>query len=411
MTIGVNGFIGERLTEAREARGLMTQTALADLLKAQNVSVTKSAISLYENNLSDPRPEMVGELAKLLGVKESFFFLSLPKMPSNPIFWRSRQMTIRDKRTIAERKFGWSKWIIDQYLKNYMDMPPLQFPGRNETSVPNNPANLTDDQIEEIANIARQFWGLGKAPIDNMIALLENNGIMLTYGTVNSEKLDAFSNKSEYDCSYHIFLSTDKKSAVRTRFDAAHELGHLILHSHLPKSYFTEKNHSLIERQAYRFASAFLMPKDSFRRDVWMTSIEAFKVLKEQWKVSVGAIIHRCDDIGLFGHDETKAQRLWIKYKREWKTIEEDNFDYENPQLMKRCIDALLEAKVKTKSQILFDIPFSQHDIESLLNLPEDYLSEDFGELRHFPTVRVKPPEKFYGGGEVISLEDRRKGS
>ncbi len=265
MTIGVDSFVGGRLTEAREARGIMTQSSLADIL-----SVSNNTINGYENNKSKPRPEMVSDLAKVLNVKELFFFQALPFTEPNTVFWRSRHTTTKERRTIAERKFGWTKWLIDNYLKSFMDMPVLNLPTKGDLGIPNDPKNLTDEKIEEITLLLRQFWGLGRLPIDNVTALLENNGILITYGLVNSEKLDAFSNVSEYDNSFHIFLSSDKKSAVRSRFDAVHELGHLILHSHLPSSYFNEKNHMFIENQANRFASAFLLPYESFKKDVWI---------------------------------------------------------------------------------------------------------------------------------------------
>jgi Zn-dependent peptidase ImmA (M78 family)/transcriptional regulator with XRE-family HTH domain len=404
MTMGVSGFIGERLVEAREAREIMTQSALAGLL-----GVSNRAISQYENNKISPRPEIVTELANLLKVKESFFFMPLLQKEPNPIFWRSRHVTVKDSRTLARRKFDWSKWLIDVYLKTYLDTPELNFPSRKETNVSDNPKCLTDNQIEQITLIVREFWGLGLLPIDNMCALLENNGVLLTYCILNSEKLDAFSNQSEYDGSFHIRLSTDKGSAVRSRFDAAHELGHLILHSHLPASYFNDKTHNLIESQANRFASAFLLPAESFKKDIWMPSIEAFRALKCQWKVSVGAMIKRCDDIGLFGDDESKVQRMWLKYKRDWRAIEQDDIAFEQPQLMKRCIDTLLDARVKTKSQILFDVPFNQNDIETLLNLPEGYLSEDFGILKHFPVIKSVGEASTPASGQVIPFDNKRK--
>lgn len=405
MTIGVDGFVGERLIEAREASEIMTQSALARILDVSN-----NTISLYENNKSSPRPETVTRLSSLLKVKEWFFFMPLVRRESNPIFWRSRHVSVKDSRTIARRRYEWSKWLIDRYLKSFMDMPELTIPTRKDTGVPDDPKALSDNQIDKIAGIARQYWGLGLLPIDNLIALLENNGLMLTYTVLNSDKLDAFSNVSEYDGSFHVRLSKDKGSATRSRFDAAHELAHLLLHTHLPKSYFNDKTHSLIEHQANRFASVFLMPADSFKKDVWMTSIEAFKALKTQWKVSVGAIIHRCDTLGLFGDDDSKVRRMWIKYKRDWKAIEDDNLDFETPELMKRCVDALLESKTKSKSQILFDVPFLQNDVEALLNLPEGYLSESFGELKYFPTIRPEASQgRPIGMGQLVSMEDRRK--
>lgn len=404
MRIGVENFIGSRLTEAREARGILTMTSLADLLKK-----SKNLISLYESGKSKPSPQMVAFMADKLEVKESFFFMPLKVNKLNPIFWRSRHSSLKHSRTVIERKFGWAKWIIDNYFKSFMDMPTLNIPDRKELGITDNPHDLTNEKIEDITLRLREFWGLGIFPIDNVTALLESNGFLITCGYVESEKLDAFSNISEYDSSYHIFLGLDKESAMRSRFDACHELGHLLMHAHVTEGQITDKMHRLVEDQAHRFASAFLMPEASFRRDVWMTSIEAFKILKRDWKASVGAIIKRCDDLGLFGEDENQVRRLWIKYRREWQSIEQDDLPFESPQLMRRCVDALLDSRVKSKSQILYEIPFTQTDIESLMSLPEGYMNEDYGELKTFP--KMKSPEQrtlSLSSGQVIPFSNKR---
>lgn len=405
MTVGVDGFVGERLVEAREASGIMSQSDLARLLDVSN-----QTISLYENNKSSPRPEMLSRLASLLKVKEWFFLMPVVHRETRPIFWRSRHVSVRDGRTVARRRYEWSKWLIDGYLKSFMDMPELTIPTRKDLGVPEDPRSLTDSQVDKVASIAREYWGLGLSPIDNLIALLENNGLMLTYTVLNSDKLDAFSNISEYDGSFHIRLSKDKGSATRSRFDAAHEVAHLLMHAHLPKSYFNTPTHTLVEHQANRFASAFLMPAESFKQEVWMTSIAAFKGMKPDWKVSVGAMIKRCDDLGLFGDDDAKVRRMWIKYKRDWQAIEEDDLEFEPTELMKRCVDALIDSKRKTKSQFLFEVPYLQNDVESLLNLPEGYLSETFGELTFFPTIKKSPSEgESLVAGQILSFPDRRK--
>lgn len=404
MRIGAENFIGERLTEAREAKGILTMTSLADLL-----GKSKNLISLYEANKSNPSPQMVTELANALGVKESFFFMPIPKKKCCPIFSRSRHNSTKHARTVIERKFGWAKWIIDVYLKTYMDMPTLNIPNRKEIGVPDDPRDLTVERIEQIAQSCRDFWSLGVFPIENVTAVLENNGILITCGFVESDKIDAFSNISEYDGSMHIFLGLDKGSAMRSRFDAAHELGHLILHSHLNEDYISDKLHRLLEDQANRFASAFLLPAVSFKKDVWMTTIEAFKILKREWKVSVGAIIKRCDDLGLLGEDENKVRSLWIKYKKRWEEIEEDDLEFERPQLMRRCIDALLETKTKTKSQILYELPFPRSTVESLLDLPDGYLTEEYGELKQFPKIKIEETSTGFAGGQVISFIEKKR--
>ena len=363
-------------------------TSLADQL-----GVSTNAISQYENNLCKPRSEMVLEIAKHLKLKEAFFFKPFPIRGTNPIFWRSRHAATKANRVKAERRLGWVKTITDEYLKSFLDLPPLLLPSVKDLGVPDDPKNLTDKDIERITLLCREFWGLGTMPIPDLTTLLENNGLLLTCGELNSEKLDAFSNVSEYDHSFHVFLGTGS-SAVRSRLDAAHELGHLILHSHLPKEYLEDKDktkkHSLIERQAFRFASAFLMPAESFRADVWMTALEPLLSLKERWRVSVAAMIKRCDDLGMI--DETHVRRLWISYNRRWKQAEplDDEIPIESPRLLKACFNLLIDAKLKTKAEILHDLPYSQRDIETLINLPDGYLNDDFGQLRQLPSVKVK---------------------
>jgi Zn-dependent peptidase ImmA (M78 family)/transcriptional regulator with XRE-family HTH domain len=400
MTVGVNGFIGERLREAREARELTTQSSLAGLL-----GVSNNTISLYENNSSNPRPEMVASIAELLKVKEAYFFTPLPKQ-TNPIFWRSTHATTKDKRTIAQARFGWMK-LIDAYLKQFLEMPKLNVPDRKEIGVPACVDDITDELIEHITLQCREYWNLGKTPIQNMTAVLENNGIMVSFGSLNSDKLDAFSNESEYDCSFHIFLGTDKQSGLRSRYDAAHELGHLIMHSHLPQKVFLGKNHSFFERQAHRFASAFLMPRPSFKNDVWMTSIEALKTLRSRWNVSVGAMMKRCDDIGLYGEKDTS--RMWITYRNNWRKIEDDNFVFEQPQLLKRSLEMLISENIRTKSQVLYDLPFMEKDIEEMLNLPSGFFKEDFGELKQFPTVKDEHKQRDFEFGEVIKYDFKKR--
>jgi Zn-dependent peptidase ImmA (M78 family)/transcriptional regulator with XRE-family HTH domain len=404
MTIGVAGFIGERLTEAREARGLMTMTSLADLL-----GVSTNAVSQYENNFCKPRHEMVLEMAKKLKLKEAFFFKPIENRIQNPVFWRSRHAATKASRVVAKRRLAWIKAITDDYLKHYLELPTLALPAQKDLGTPSDPKKLSDEKIEQIAVRCREFWGLGTMPIQDLTAFLENHGLLVTCGELDSEKLDAFSNVSEHDRSFHIFLGIGR-SAVRSRFDAAHELGHLILHSHLPREYLEDKDktkkHRLIEHQAFRFASAFLMPAESFGGDVWMTALDPLLSLKERWRVSVGAMIKRCDDLGML--DESHARRLWITYNRRWRKLEplDDSIPFETPQLMKRCFDLLVESKIKSKAEILHDLPYSQHDIETLMNLPESYLDDNFGEVRQLPSIR--PRVASGDGGKVIKFDTRK---
>ena len=105
------------------------------------------------------------------------------------------------------------------------------------------------------------------------------------------------------------------------------------------------------------------------------------------------------------------ARRLWINYNRAWKQKGEDLDDkvpFEAPQLMKRSFQVLIDSKVRTKAQIVYDLPYSQRDIESLMNLPEGYLNEDFGELRQLPTVKASSESPADTNGKVIPFGSKR---
>ena len=87
----------------------------------------------------------------------------------------------------------------------------------------------------------------------------------------------------------------------------------------------------------------------------------------------------------------------------------DDQISFEAPQLMKQCFDLLIESKVKTKSEILYDLPYSQRDIETLTNLPEGYLDEDFGQVRNLPTIKADTETVTRTtNGQVIDFESKR---
>lgn len=78
---------------------------------------------------------------------------------------------------------------------------------------------------------------------------------------------------------------------------------------------------------------------------------------------------------------------------------------------MKDSVDALLNSGITIKQQIRHELPFTQTDIERMLNLPDGYLSDDFEKAIEFPKIRVR--ERVVNGeSEVIHLDnDVRKNS
>ena len=124
---------------------------------------------------------------------------------------------------------------------------------------------------------------------------------MLNKQYINQSKTDGFSqiiNEKAY-----IFISANKECAVRSRFDLAHELGHLVLHRNVEED---EQGSNCIERQADYFASEFIYPSDVFIKEIQTLplSFETFIMLKEKWKISIQAIVRKCKDLELISDDK-----------------------------------------------------------------------------------------------------------
>jgi Zn-dependent peptidase ImmA (M78 family) len=89
-----------------------------------------------------------------------------------------------------------------------------------------------------------------------------------------------------------LVVLTADKTLDRQRFDAAHELGHLVLHIE------EEAGNRILEEQAHMFAAAFLMPQALIKNDL-PSRLEwsVFRSLKEIWGVSVQALLRRAKDL------------------------------------------------------------------------------------------------------------------
>ena len=80
-------------------------------------------------------------------------------------------------------------------------------------------------------------------------------------------KIDAFSQRTLIDDG-NVFLycgGARRKPKGRIFFDMAHELGHILLH---PWSESLDLIFKSRENQTNRFASAFLLPKESFLQEI-----------------------------------------------------------------------------------------------------------------------------------------------
>lgn len=388
MRIGTPGFVGARLTEARQARGL-TGTDLADL-----IGVSPQSVSQYEHGKQSPSPEMIELISGKLNMPLAYFTRPIRHTEINPIYWRGRTTATRAARDRAEIRLVWIREILD-YLAGFFDFPHLDVP--KIPDLPKDFRQIDTDIIETASAYVRMHWRIPEGPMPDLLLEMENNGIVVSRIIVGAEKLDAFSQWSSVYRIPFVVLGRDKASAARQRFDAAHELAHLVLHNNVdPKRLNSAADYKILEDQAHYFASAILLPADAFINALWMPTLDGMLALKDSWKVSVGAMIKRCKSLDII--DDEGEKRLWINYNRRgWRKAEpyDIKIEKERPRLLRRSISQLISEEEQSVSQILAAIPIAPRDIEELCDIDPGTLTGDTAEVRAMPVLktRVRPPE------------------
>lgn len=364
MLLGNSVIKPDRIRQARIARGY----SLVEL--SEQVGVSKQAISQYEKGVSKPSDEIVRRLVDSLSLPYNYFTEDLNgSSEGSTVFFRSKKTTRKKDKEALKIQFEWIN-TIKKYFGQYVTFPETDLPNLDSFFQDNHEMDF--DTIEEIAMSLREYWGLSDKPIDNLASLLEEKGFILTSFKLGSSKIDGFS--AWFDSKPYIVVGSDKGSSSRRRFDLAHELGHLILHSWVQSDDIVKKEISeRIEKEADRFAGAFLLPAESFANDMVSISINHLFNLKPYWKVSAGAMIYRMSDLDIV--TENQLRYLKMKMRPYWrKEINEDKIYFEEPSLFKIVIEIIKEHGIKTSEDILREIPFYKKDIDSMCNLPIDFL-------------------------------------
>jgi Zn-dependent peptidase ImmA (M78 family) len=381
MTARTPGFQALQLTRARLARGL-TRIALGEAVQRSAPTVSK-----WESGQQTPDPAALAALAEVLRVPRDYFLATPFEPGTRPRFFRSMANATKRARERIEQHLLWLQHI-GHALQEWVDLPAPDVPdlGAGDFRL------LRECDIEEVAFRVRTHWGLGRAPIPDMLLVLENAGIVCGRCSFGAPSIDGVSHWSSADDRPYVLISSDKRTAVRSRFDAAHELGHLVLHRHVdPGALAYRDEFKELENQAHRFAGAFLMPDDGFADELPEVSLEAFRVLKPRWKTSIGAMIYRCKDLGLIS--ETHAGRMFKSSSaRGWARGEPDDevLPIEQPRLMERSIRLLLTQGGFSVERLLAHLRLAPGDIEALAGLPAGMLSNRGAHIALLPTPRLK---------------------
>jgi len=316
-------FDPARLELARKYRGF-TKAELAE-----EIGVSAAAVSQYELGYAKPSPAVVAKLTLSLGFPLQWFSQGRPvvRVDTAGAHFRSLRTTSQRERehAFAQAEFTWE---IAQALERRVRLPVLHLRPTKQ------PADAADSAIEEYAAQVRKAWDLSRGPIPNMVRLLESRGVIVTRLSADTRRVDAFS--YSFPTRPVIVLADDKANKARSRFDAAHELGHLLMHSD------AEPGNRVLEQQAHTFAAAFLMPAENIATELptkldWPT----FLRLKQTWGVSIAALLYRAKVLRVIS-EPTYRRAVTYMSKRNWRNEEPGDLGpAEQPTLMRKALGLL----------------------------------------------------------------------
>ena len=314
-------FDGQRLAQARQFRGLLKGEL------AGQVGVTPAAIGQFEAGVARPSAWTLGKLAIALGVPVAFFSQGrrLFALREDDAHFRSLRSTSKRDRAQARSQVERLAEVVAA-IEDRVRLP--------EVDLPDIPAGTPP---EDAARIVRTAWQLGDGPIADMVRLLERRGVIVARLPAATDEVDAFS--CRVGMRPFVILSSNKGAADRSRFDSAHELGHLLLHPD------AKPGDPRVEREAHRFAAELLTPATSIvkelpRRVDW----RAYAELKLRWRVAISMLLLRARDLGVIS-DAAYRRAMMEMSRRSWRRNEPASLgEPEEPELLGRAM-ALLASK------------------------------------------------------------------
>jgi len=321
-------FIGANLRLARLFHGL----TLAEL--GAEIGISKQFLGRVEiGREASLSASVERDVCKRLAVLPEFFY-NVDPMPiaDEQCHFRKQLTTKTALRQMARARGEMLKRLVN-VLDEHLELPQYRILEGEPSSV---------EATEQAAERCRTHWGLGVGPLQNLSRIAENAGAVVMRVSGLADEIDAVSFATRRPV---IALNNERRSACRSRFAIAHELGHFALHSGILTG------DRLTEAQANRFASAFLMPRGTFAPECaratrgsrlnWPVLVD----LKLRWGVSKAAILYRGQQLGVF--DEAQVRGGYITLNRHGEAAgerEDDLVPIEKPETIAEGLRVLQTA-------------------------------------------------------------------
>jgi Zn-dependent peptidase ImmA (M78 family)/transcriptional regulator with XRE-family HTH domain len=327
---------------AREARGA-TQEELA-----QESGVSQALISKVEHGLSDLSEESASALAKALGFPVEFF-KQTDRLIGLPHFHAKQRSRVPVK-TLS--RIGAMINIRRQHIVRLLRSYEM------EATKPIPQIDLEEQGLtpEKVAARMREYWLVRRGPVPSVTEIIEEAGGIVMLARFGTNLLDGLSIRSE-GLPPMFFMNRDV-TGDRFRFSLARELGHIIMHR-IPE------DDDMMERQAYRFAAAFLMPADDIRPHLSHPKLTTLTRAKAYWKVPISDMIERAYYLKLI--TDYQHRKLKTEYSKAFEDAEPLPTDIESPRRLRDMVKFHMEK-----------LGYTVSDLAKLLCAREDYIAQTY---------------------------------
>lgn len=382
---------GSRIRQARELREVLQQ----DLAAALGVSGSRLA---QIERAGDPFDLEAGQrqaLSAVLRLPVGFFEVPAADGLSEG------SMRFRARRTVTQRLLNRARREAElAHELARACAARLDVPGSRVPSV----AAGTD--VDEAAAQARAALGVApEEPIQHMLHVMERGGVwVFLIDSSVEDKLDAFSTWSGTHLERPVVALGTGLSWERVRFTAAHELGHLVMH----RAAADDGGRGVdIEREADRFAAAFLLPRPAALEELPRpVTLSQLGPLKSRWGMSIAALVMRAYDVGIVSaaHKTNLMKQLsargWNRQEPGW-----DARRPEQPRSLRKMAEVVFGRPINTKAlseQVGRYASEIEHDLERYAPTPGRVVRRSPGPLAAIDENSTS---------NVVSISARRRSS
>ncbi|USN99238.1 MAG: ImmA/IrrE family metallo-endopeptidase [Phycisphaeraceae bacterium] len=314
-------LVASKLKTARRATGMSTRR-VASLLETYGASVSHATVSAYERAASTPSIETLTALSELYRRSLDWFLSSTPALSGVQYRHIASRVKVADLAAFEASATVW-----------------LEAFGRLEAAMgmvtaSSAPPRLLDPNAspQEAARKIRVQLGLAsRQPVASVFEVLD----ALQVRSIELAAHENIDGLSAWWGDQRVVVLNVAMPNDRLRFDAAHEMFHLLLGDCDEAS---GPDGRARHDRAMEAASQFLITDDAVRDAFLGKSMVRLLQFKQTFGVSLAVLVFRGSQLGLINGHESK--RLWIEFsKRGWRHREPGHVWADRPRRFEYLLD------------------------------------------------------------------------